>query len=242
MSFNPNMSNREVANLVLLDYKTKAPYLNLDFANVTTTDLGATRVFSKGGQGAPNRVGFDGERNGTLKVDSQITPMKLFSIISGSQIVSVAKYIKREVLTSDTKKITLTETPVESSVYVYAENDDCGTVIENTVAEKVVTLDSEATDGTFIVYYLVASATAQTVKFNSKTFPKTFTVYGETPFKTEDDEIVAVKLAYYKAQPQSTMSLNFSNTGDPTSISVTFDLLADNNGDIYDMSIIEDEE
>ena len=36
---NPNMANREVCDLIFVDYSTKKPFLNLDFANVTTTEL-----------------------------------------------------------------------------------------------------------------------------------------------------------------------------------------------------------
>lgn len=36
---NTNMANREVADLIFVDYATKKPFLNLDFANVTTTEL-----------------------------------------------------------------------------------------------------------------------------------------------------------------------------------------------------------
>lgn len=53
MSFNPNMSNKDVADLIFLDYKSKKPWLNLDFANVTTTGLEATRDFATGGQARP---------------------------------------------------------------------------------------------------------------------------------------------------------------------------------------------
>jgi len=239
MSLNPNMANREVADLVFLDYKTKAPYLNLDFANVTTTGLTATRVFATGGQGAPDRVGFDGQRKGTIKIETQITPMKLYAMLAGVDITTTAKYIAREELVSATKALTLTETPVAGSVFVYAVGDDCGTAVPVTVVDKVATMTGTVTDGTFIVYYLIAKTTgAQTVKFNSKTFPKAFVIYGDTPFKTEDDEIVDMKLTYYKAQPQSTLDLAFQNTGEPTKVTITCDLLADSNDDIYDMSII----
>jgi len=238
MAINPNMANREVANLVLLNYTTKAPFLNLDFANVTTTDLTATRVMATGGQGAPDRVAFDGQRKGTIKIDTQITPMKLYAMLAGVDVTTTAKYIARETLVSATKVITLSDTPVTGSVYVYAENDDCGTAEDITVTDKTVTLTTAA-DGTYIVYYLIEKTTgAQTVKFNAKTFPKAFTIYGETPWKTEDDEIVAMKLTYFKAQPQSTFTLAFQNTGDPTTVSITCDLMADENNDIYDMSII----
>ena len=111
MAVNPNMANREVADLVLFDYKTKKVFLPIDFANVTTTDFTANRVFAKGGQGAPNRVGFDGERAGTLKVDTQIMPVKLFALLSGQDIGKVAKIMKREVLTATTDGIELSETP-----------------------------------------------------------------------------------------------------------------------------------
>lgn len=86
MSFNPNMSNKDVADLIFLDYKSKKPWLNLDFANVTTTGLEATRDFATGGQGAPNRVAFDSNRTGTLEIQTQIATMKLFSLISGTEI------------------------------------------------------------------------------------------------------------------------------------------------------------
>lgn len=44
---NPNMANREVMNLVLLDYKTKVPFMKIDFANVSTTNFQANRVYAK---------------------------------------------------------------------------------------------------------------------------------------------------------------------------------------------------
>ena len=116
MAVNPNMANREVADLVLLDYKTKKVFLPIDFANVTTTDFTANRVFAKGGQGAPNRVGFDGERAGTLKVDTQIMPVKLFALLSGQDIGKIAKIMKREVLTATTDGIELSETPKAGTV------------------------------------------------------------------------------------------------------------------------------
>jgi len=43
-------------------------------------------------------------------------------------------------------------------------------------------------------------------------------------------------LAYYKAQPQATFNLAFQNTGDPTTVSITFDCYANQDGEIYDMT------
>lgn len=239
MSFNPNMSNKEVADLIFLDYKTKKPWLNLDFANVTTTGLEATRDFATGGQGAPRRVAFDSQRTGTLEIQTQIATMKLFSMISGSEIEDSFEYLKRFVLTAAGTTLTIPADVelVSDSIHVYPADDDCGKSIEVTVADKAITLP-EGSTGEFIVYGMVkVESGAQVVRFNSRNFPKAFEIHGETPWKTEDDEIADMYLTYYKAQPQAAMSLAFNNTG-IIEMTITCDLLADGEDRIYDMALI----
>ena len=63
---NKNMANREVCDLIFVDYSTKKPFLNLDFANVTTTELTGENTYAYGGKGHPKRVSFSGEKGGTL--------------------------------------------------------------------------------------------------------------------------------------------------------------------------------
>lgn len=240
MGFNPNMSNKEVADLIFLEYTSQKPYMNLDFANVTTTNLEASREFATGGQGAPNRVAFDYGRKGTLKIDTQIATMKLFSMLSGADLATSFKYAKRYELAAVDGKLTVEDEIVAGTVNVFAEGDDCGTALEVTVADKEITLPTDNNTGNFIVYAIVNVATgAKSVKFNSKIFPKAFTIYGVTPWKTEDDEIAEMHLTYYKAVPQSTFELAFSNSG-IINMSITCDLLADKNDDIYDMSLVDE--
>lgn len=240
MGFNPNMSNKEVADLIFLEYTSQKPYMNLDFANVTTTNLESSREYATGGQGAPNRITFDHSRKGTLKIDTQIATMKLFSMLSGADLETSFKYAKRYELAAVDGKLTITDEIVAGTVNVFAEGDDCGTALEVTVTNGEITLPS-GSEGNFIVYAIVNVASgAKSVKFNSKTFPKAFTIYGVTPWKTEDDEIAEMHLTYYKAVPQSTFELAFSNSG-IISMSITCDLLADKNDDIYDMSLVDEE-
>ena len=238
MAMNPNMANREVMNIVLLDYKTKVPYMKIDFANVSTTNFQANRVYAKGGWGAPNRVGFDGERNGTLQIDTQIMPAKLFALLSGKDIAKTATVLKREVLTAGADGIQLSEAPKAGTVQVFAASDDCGTPIADVkVAEKKVTSTSITEGKNYIAYYYLEKTTGvQSIKFDADTFPKAFEIRGEMPFKTEDEEEVMCYLAYFKAQPQATFNLAFQNTGDPTTVSITFDCYANQDGDIYDMT------
>lgn len=245
MGANPYMANRDVCNLIFVDYKTKVPFLNVDYANVTTTEITGETVFAHGGQGHPKRIGFSGERGGTIQFETQIQPFKLYSMITGAKIESSASFIARETATTtaEAATITLEGTPaVGSKVNVFKADDDCGTLVPATVAAGVVTLTTPEV-GDYVVYYTKALTTGvQKINIKATTFPKAFTAYMETYNKTENDEIVFYKMTAYKCQPQTNFTITQSNTGDPASITVVADLLADKDKNILDMILLEDEE
>lgn len=241
---NSNMANREVCDLIFVDYATKKPFLNLDFANVTTTELTGESVFAYGGKGHPKKVQFAGERGGTLTIETQIQTVKLWQLITGGDASTSAKFITRTVTTAgaDGTAITLADTPVAGSVVVYAADDDCGKELPCTVADKVVTLSTALSEGdAVIVYYLKEVTTGvQRINIKSTSIPKSFTVYGDTIMKTENDEILPYKLTAYKVAPQSNLSLSYSNSGDPGAITITCDLMADSDNNILDLVLIEE--
>ena len=241
---NPNMANREVCDLIFVDYTTKKPFLNLDFANVTTTELTGESVFAYGGKGHPKRVQFAGERGGTITIETQIQTVKLWQLITGGEVTKSAKFVTRveKVVESDGETIKLDDEPVIGSVVVYADGDDCGTELACSLSTKDVTLTSPVTGGDkVIVYYMKEVASGvERINIKSTSFPKNFIVYGDTIMKTEDDEVLPYKLTAYKVAPQSNMSLSFSNSGDPGSISITCDLMADGDDNILDLVLIEE--
>lgn len=241
---NPTMTNREVCDLIFVDYSTKKPFLNLDFANVSTTELTGESVFAYGGKGHPKRVQFAGEKGGTLTIETQMQTVKLWQLVTGGEMSKSAKFVTREETTVDEAgtSITLTDTPVVGSVVVYADGDDCGAELECTVAEKTVTLSNAlAKDAKVIVYYMKeVSGGVQRVNIKSTSFPKNFIVYGDTVMKTEDDEVLPYKMTAYKVAPQSNLSLSFSNNGDPGAITITCDLMADADDNMLDLVLIEE--
>ena len=111
---NPNMANREVCDLLFVDYATKKPFLNLDFANVSTTELTGESVFAHGGKGHPKRVQFSGERGGTITIETQIQTVKLWQLITGGEISKSAKFVTRMETSVDDAGtvITLPDAPV----------------------------------------------------------------------------------------------------------------------------------
>lgn len=243
MGFNSNMANREVCDLIFLDYSTKKPFLNMDYANVSTTELTGESVFAYGGKGHPKRVQFSGEKGGTLTIETQMQSVKLWQLITGGDRSKSAKYVvRKELVSEDGTKVTLTDTPVAGTVVVYAAGDDCGTELEFTAADKEITFTSSLTAGdSVIVYYMKEVTTGvERISIKSTSFPKNFIVYGDTVMNTEDNEVLPYRLIAYKCAPQSNLSLSFSNNGDPGTITVTCDLMADQDNNILDL-ILEEE-
>lgn len=241
---NPNMANREVCDLIFVDYSTKKPFLNLDFANVSTTELTGESVFAYGGKGHPKRVQFAGERGGTITIETQIQTVKLWQLITGGEISNNAKFVTRVEATvgAGGTAITLSDTPAAGSVVVYKADDDCGEELACTVAGSSVTLTTALTEGAKVIVYYMREVTGgvQRISIKSTSFPRNFTVYGDTIMKTEDDEILPYKITAYKCVPQSNMSLSFSNTGDPGSLTITCDLMADRDNNMLDLVLIEE--
>ena len=233
---NANFANREVADLMLVDYSTKKLFLNVDWANVTSTSFEGDRVFATGGQGAPNRVQFDGSRTGTLTIEAQVYPVKVFQMLSGNDLGTTANFLKREKGTAaDTTKLEVSAEIASTAVQVFKADDDLGTEITTTGATgKEVTCTVES-GVEYIVYYYAKQAAAQVVHLDSRHFPKAYRVEGSIPYKTENDDIIEAHPIWYKAAPQAGFELSWQNTGDPVSLTMTFDVLADENGDMFSL-------
>lgn len=235
-------ANREVCDLIFEDYATKTPFLNIDYANVSTTEITGESVFAYGGKGHPKRVAFSGERGGTLTIETQIQSFKLYQLLTGGDISGNAKFITREELTvGEGGTITLSAVPAEgATVNVFAADDDFGTALTSSASGKTVTI-TDATEGdSVIVYYVKNIEKAQKISVKGSSFPKAFTVYGDTVMKTEDEELLPYKFIAYKVAPQSNMSLSMSNNGDPATITITCDLLVNENDEMLDL-ILEEE-
>ena len=239
-SINTQMANREVCNLVFCDYKTQKPFLDVDYANVSTTEMTGESVYAYGGWGHPKRITFHGEREGTIAIETQITPFKLYSLVTGGEVETGAKWLKREVVTATAAgKLTISDNTVTDVSVIEMDGGD-GTVIDGTAADGVVTAEGVAVGKRYACFYIVNLADAKKISIKSTTFPGYFTVYGETKDKMEDGTDALYRMIAYKCSPQTDFSLEFSNTGDPATLTVTCDMMADNEDRILDL-ILADE-
>jgi DNA gyrase/topoisomerase IV subunit B len=72
-------------------------------------------------------------------------------------------------------------------------------------------------------------------KGNNKKLPKDYFITQKTVDKDEDGLLTPFIMTAYKASIQRTFELSFASEGDPTSVTLTFDLLEDKDKNILDM-------
>lgn len=238
-----NFANRDVMELVVADYNTQKPILNFPLANATATSVTGDAVYAYGGHNRPQRVSFYGNRSGEFRIETQMQNYALYSIMTGASIETTAKFIEREeIVATETGKLTLTNAPV-GEVNVFKAEDDCGTPLEGaTVSAKEVSCESVQESSAYVVYYMKEYTQGVTnIRIKADTVPKNCTIYGTTFSKTEDDEVVAQKVIVYKAAPNLEAEWGFSNDGDPSTLTLTFTMLADKKDNaLMDLITIEE--
>jgi len=237
-------ANRKGANIQLRKYSDKSLFSYIDFANSVNIELNSNRVYATGGDSGARQVGFDDPIEGSLRISTQIVPIEFVALACSPDGVETGGEIgKREKLTSETAssavQITLTETPVAGTLYVYAASSDLtGTPATVSAAGKVVTITDGVADTDYIAYYIVASATAKSATFNNRKTPGCYIVYGDTVWKDTNDTISAEHFKAYKAMPQKAFSITYQGSGDPLTFEMTFDLMEDEDGNVYTSSRI----
>ncbi|MBC5688215.1 hypothetical protein H8S37_04635 [Mediterraneibacter sp. NSJ-55] len=243
--FSKQMANREVCDMVFVDYKTKKPYLFVDYANTSSKELTGETVFAYGGKGHPKKVSFSGEKGGTLTIETQIQTPKLWEMLSGGTKSNKANIMKHVKTTIDDTTITL-QSGIEltkGQVWVYdaADANMNKEITVASVSNNTITV-SEASGVTDVdVFYIIAVSDVYNINIKSTSFPKAFTVYGDTYMKTTDDDILPYLFKAYKAVPQSNMSLSFANSGDPGTVTITCDLMVDDDGNMLDLMLLPEE-
>lgn len=231
-------ANREVMDLTIVDYVTKAPFMVLDYANTTATEVTGEAVYAYGGQGHPKRVVFHGDKGGTLIIETQMQTMKLYSFMTGADIATTAKYFENEeIVATEDGKLTIAGTVAEGAeVFVYEADSDLSNAMEGTYTSGTFTATG-IKKGTkyYAIYMKNQTEKVQTINIKNTTFPKNFAAYGKTISVGDDGTAFTQRLTAYKLSPQPTFSLNFANNGEPSTVTITCDLLVDADGNLMDL-------
>lgn len=239
---------REIMNATFKDFKTKKPFLFMDYGTMAENEWSAEQTYATGGSGAPRRIVWNDSKNSTLTINTQIFSMKHIAMIAGRDIESEVgkKIYKREELTvvdtGTALEVTLSKDPIDQNgdqatdvndvavfSFVNGVDGDEVTVSAIDTMTKKLTLTGVNANDTVAVYYQWATTTeAHTLRFTAKDFPKYVEIIGDTVLADEvAGDMVSGQLIYYKAKVQPNFNLSMSPTGDPTELSLVFDLFAE---------------
>jgi hypothetical protein len=242
---------REVADLLFIDLTTNKPFLYMDYALTSTNEHSADTTYATGGKGNPRRLAFDGNRQSTLTISTQIIDFRIIALLAGADVEKGATNVfKREVLTAvavageeeditvdnaGTIEITLSETPVTGTVTVFPLSSDAvaGEEEDITVTGSDVTITAGTAGTQYVAYYQFESdSNAEKISFKAKNFPKYCRIVGDTLIKNETTGVnEPFQMVAHKASPQANFTLTMASEGDPTTLELVFDLFADRNAD-----------
>lgn len=90
-------------------------------------------------------------------------------------------------------------------------------------------------------YVATKASGVKRIAINNSKLPKAYYITMDTVEKDENEVLTPYKMIFYKAQPQRNFSLSQSSAGDPASITMTFDLLEDKDGNFAEIVEISDE-
>ena len=235
-----NKANRQVCDVDIRVLKTMDPFLFLDTANTTTAGLSGDSVYAmKKGSRA---IAFQNPIEGTMTIEAQVMPFKAYSLFSDGTIDNTAAYaVKKTIKCTTAGDVDITGAKA-GTVFVYASGEFGNTQIAGTYASNkftATTANDIAVDTEYEVGYIVErTENVKKVSFNNKKVPKDYYITMSTLDKGEDDSLTPFIMTAYKASIQRNFELSFSSEGDPASVTITFDLLEDRNGNVLDM--IED--
>ncbi len=233
-------ANRKGANIQLRKYSDKSLFAYIDYVNSVAVELTAGRVYATGGDSGARQVGFDDPIEGSIKLSTQIVPIEFVALSCSPDGVEEGGEIGiREKLTLASGKLTLTKTPVAGTIYVYKDGEDITATPAATEATGTeVTIEGGNDGDVYIAYYIVASKEAKSATFNNDKTPGCYIIYGDTVWKDTNDTISAEHFKAYKAMPQKAFSITYQGSGDPLTFEMTFDLMEDEDGNVYTSSRI----
>ena len=235
-----NKANRQVCDVDIRFLKTKKPFLFFDTANTTTAGLTGDSVYAmKKGNRA---IAFHNPIEGTMTIEAQVMPFKAYSLFSDNVVESTATIAVKKTITASTNGELDIVGAVAGTVFVYNAGEYGYTPIAGTYATNkfTATTPGNIVSGTSydVGYLITKSSGIQKVSFKNSKVPNDLYITMSTLDKGEDDTLTPFIMTAYKASIQRTFELSFSSEGDPATVTMTFDLMEDKDGNILD--IVED--
>lgn len=240
-----NSANRQAADVDIRRLSDKKPFLFFDTANVTTAGFSSDTVYAMA-KGA-RRIGFQNPLEGTMTFEAQVYPMELYALFTNSGVEGSAAYAMTQTVKCTTAgQVTLvpgTDVVEAGTIFVYPKGDPSA-VIDGSFLTNVFTATTAADIASgseyTIAYIAKRSAGVKKVSINNVNLPDDYYITYRTASKTDNGLYAGFIVKAYKATIDRNLDLSFSSEGDPASITISFSVMEDKDGNFLD--IIEEDE
>lgn len=238
---------KDAANFNVYRNKDDKHVLYADYCQTTTINFTADSVFAH--NKSVNAVRWDNNRTGTFTTTTELFNIEWLSLLFGSEIVTgdALPFLEREVLTvGDSGAVKLAKTPVagtKPAVYKVTEKDL--TDVSNPVAaEKISVTGSDLTitdaeAGTRVAVVYMSGVKGKKFTVDNVTFPGSYHMDGVFAMRDVDGVDHMCMFKILNAKPQSNVELTM-DVNNVCQLSVTWDLLANGEGNMYEMTMIDD--
>lgn len=247
---------KDCANIGLYNLADNTPFLFSDYANVSTNEWSAERVFAT--EKGTNAIAWDGQKKSTVVLETEVFDLKFLALANGADFVTGGADIQRRELVAVTGgKVTLANKPMAKSTQILPVGTN-GLEIDGAVALTEVTeeptsateykisetgeitFETSVADGTeFAVHYIETVATAKKLTIRSDVFPKAFRMVLDALIREKErgtDEFV--QMEYFNVRPQPNFTLTMSAT-EITKLSITFDVFPNAKKEMAEYKVVE---
>ncbi len=230
-----NYGINDAANLHIKKKSDGKMFLSTPYANTTTNEWSADQIEARA-KGV-RAIIWNRNKQSTLTVEFEVFELKWLAMQAGSDwVTGDADVLRKEVVTTnDVGTADLKGAPVNGSISVFKLGSD-GTTLEEEVetvevADKQITV-TDVMNAKLAVFYMETVKDAKKLIFEFDKYPENFEIYGDVMITPKDGgKSEFVQMHWGNAKPQNSFSISF-DTANPTNLSITFDLLPDENGEI----------
>lgn len=207
---------KEVADVVFYDTATGAPVIYFDTLKVSTIEQTGEQSTANGGKGNAPLIVWDYGKNITLTLEDALFSMKSMAIMFGGRISKTKNVTKARKFTAIDGTTKPAWAPADA---VYT--DQLGKVVE------------EFEKGQEYIVTWMQMADTEVITINAESFPGTYKVVGDTYARdrqTGKDEFFQFVIPMAKLNSENTLTMQAE--GDPSTFSMTLQVLRPEDGDM----------
>ncbi|MEI7025777.1 hypothetical protein [Paenibacillus sp. y28] len=236
---------REICNVVLKDVVTKEPVVYLESLTTSSLESKATTVYARGGRGNPKLIGWDSEKEISMKMEDALISKASLGLLVGDSFKESSRPVhKKEVLrvvdNAGSKEVKLSHkvtSEADYPVFIYKTEDgismEGGKLTASFTEDGGVTVatlsgaDAPAAGEQVIVDYYYNAANKKSLSISSDKFAGTYLLEGETLWRNEEGQDVPALFTIPKLKILNEFTIEMAATGDPKPFNFSAEVLKD---------------